>query len=119
MNVNDVRNMEINQWVFWTTAIPLMVIIIVLCLIWAGELENFWLGFRNLWSKDKSGRKYSGRSGGYSVLNPRVPPGAPVIINNNRYYNNDDDGEEELLIRRPRSHYYQGGGRLRSGDIYD
>jgi hypothetical protein len=105
MNVNDVRNMELNQWVFWAIAIPLAVIIIVLCLIWAGELENFWLGFRNLWSKGKSGRRYAGRSGGYSVLNPRIPqPVAPVIINN---YPNDD-GEQELRIYRPRSHYYQG-----------
>lgn len=50
MNTNDVRNMETNQWVFWAVAIPLTVIVITLCLIWAGELENFWSGFSNLWS---------------------------------------------------------------------
>lgn len=115
MNVNDVRNMNLNQWVFWVTAIPLMVIVIILCLIWAGELENFWLGFRNLWSKGNSKKSYSGRSGGYSVLNPRTqPPGAPVIIN---HYHNDDD-EEDLRIHRSRP-YYQNGGRLVRGSAYD
>jgi Mg2+ and Co2+ transporter CorA len=37
MNTYDVRNMSTKQWVFWATAIPLMVIIILVCLIWAGE----------------------------------------------------------------------------------
>ncbi|CZR54996.1 uncharacterized protein PAC_04881 [Phialocephala subalpina] len=54
MNVNDVRNMELTQWVFWVTAIPLTFIIITLCLIWAGELRNFWTGFSNIWSRRRS-----------------------------------------------------------------
>jgi Mg2+ and Co2+ transporter CorA len=33
MNTYDVRNMSTKQWVFWATAIPLMVIIILVCLI--------------------------------------------------------------------------------------
>jgi Mg2+ and Co2+ transporter CorA len=37
MNTYDVRNMSTKQWVFWATAIPLMVIIILVCFIWAGE----------------------------------------------------------------------------------
>jgi len=62
MNVNDVRNMELNQWVFWVTAVPLTFIIITLCLVWAGELGNFWSGFSNLW-KGKSGTM--GKERGY------------------------------------------------------
>ncbi|RFU26987.1 hypothetical protein B7463_g9343, partial [Scytalidium lignicola] len=49
MNTYDVRNMPFKQWVFWVTAIPLTVIIIALCLVWAGELGNFWQGFRRVW----------------------------------------------------------------------
>jgi hypothetical protein len=55
MNTFDVRNMTVNQWVFWATALPLMVLIITLCLIWAGELKNFWEGFTKLWGGN--GRK--------------------------------------------------------------
>ena len=66
MNTNDVRNMNINQWVFWATALPLTIIVITLCLIWAGELENFWKGFSNLWGGSK--RRGSGGRGQYSML---------------------------------------------------
>jgi hypothetical protein len=54
MNTNDVRNMTVNQWVFWATALPLTVIIVTLCLIWAGELNNFWDGFSKLWRKKQA-----------------------------------------------------------------
>ena len=60
MNTYDVRNMKNNQWVFWAAALPLTFIIISLCLIWAGELNNFWTGFANLWRHGSGGRK-----GGY------------------------------------------------------
>lgn len=62
MNTKDVRNMEIDQRVFWAVAIPLMVIVIVLCLIWAGELGNFGEGFANLWRRNdrsRTGRGYA------------------------------------------------------------
>ena len=66
MNTFDVRNMTVNQWVFWATALPLMVVIITLCLIWAGELKNFWEGFAKLWT---------GRSGkGYVMLDDGFEP---------------------------------------------
>jgi len=74
MNVNDVRNMEFNQWIFWATALPLTVIIIALCLIWAGELENFWKGFRNIWKRTGSGGGgYIPRNTDvYSMVDPRI-----------------------------------------------
>lgn len=65
MNTYDVRNMNINQWVFWATALPLTVLIFTLCLIWAGELNNFWTGFSKLWRKKPAyaviPERYSGR----------------------------------------------------------
>jgi hypothetical protein len=51
MNTYDVRNMSVDQWVFWATALPLTFLILTLCLIWAGELNNFWEGFSKLWRK--------------------------------------------------------------------
>jgi CorA-like Mg2+ transporter protein len=68
MNTNDVRNMNINQWVFWAVALPLTFIIITLCLLWSGELEYFWRGFANLWRRG-SGRgrgEYMSIRDGYS-----------------------------------------------------
>lgn len=49
MNTNDVRNMNVDQWVFWATAIPLLLVILFLCLLWTNELGNIWKGFRDLW----------------------------------------------------------------------
>lgn len=43
MNTNDIRNMTINQWVFWVTAIPFTVIVIGICLLFTGELSDIWL----------------------------------------------------------------------------
>ncbi|CAD6445946.1 79cbdec4-4d36-4b36-bb97-543955684f77 [Sclerotinia trifoliorum] len=82
MNTNDVRNMDLTQWIFWVIAIPLTIIIITLVLIWSDEWYNFWSGFSNLWGKKaKMKRKYvrlpeeypriEGRSGlGLSMVPP-------------------------------------------------
>ncbi|KAA8570208.1 hypothetical protein EYC84_002526 [Monilinia fructicola] len=51
MNTNDVRNMELTQWLFWVIAIPLTLIIIGLVLIWSDEWHNFRSAFSNLWGK--------------------------------------------------------------------
>ena len=62
MNTHDVRNMSVNQWVFWAVAVPVMFIIIILSLIWTNELDNFWNGFVNLWRRGRrlgTGRDYA------------------------------------------------------------
>ena len=107
MNTNDVRNMNINQWLFWATAIPLTVIIITLCLIWAGELENFWKGFSNLWRGNKGrvggGGQYpmvDGRPDAYSMMAPRVE--LQRRRERDSYYDDDDD-ELDMRIYRNRS----------------
>ena len=41
--------MNVNQWVFWATAIPLAILIIVICLAWAGELDGLSRKFKDLW----------------------------------------------------------------------
>ncbi|THV51590.1 hypothetical protein BGAL_0105g00040 [Botrytis galanthina] len=57
MNTNDVRNMEVTQWVFWVIAIPITIIIIILVLIWSDEWYNFWAGFKNLWGRKTKQRR--------------------------------------------------------------
>ncbi|KAM0139403.1 hypothetical protein ACHAP3_003173 [Botrytis cinerea] len=69
MNTNDVRNMEVTQWLFWAIAIPMTIIIIVLVLIWSDEWYNFWAGFKNLWGK-KTKRRHALLPDEY----PRVEP---------------------------------------------
>lgn len=49
MNTNDVRNMEINQWVFWVVAVPLTLIVAAICLVATGELRNFMANLVGLW----------------------------------------------------------------------
>ncbi|KAI9642368.1 hypothetical protein NHQ30_009172 [Ciborinia camelliae] len=60
MNTNDVRNMDLTQWIFWAIAIPLTIIIIALVLLWSDEWYDFWRAIGNLLgrkSKSKSNEK--------------------------------------------------------------
>lgn len=49
MNTSDIRDMDFRQWIFWVSAVPLTVVVMGLCLVWAGEMKNFWDGFQNMW----------------------------------------------------------------------
>lgn len=60
MNTVDIRDMEASQWLFWASAVPITVLVITLCLVWAGELRNFWEGFRDLWRRGTGPRKGMG-----------------------------------------------------------
>ncbi|KAK0122467.1 hypothetical protein ONS95_010699 [Cadophora gregata] len=55
MNTSDVRDMPFGQWVYWATALPLTILVIALCLAWAGELDNFKEGFANMWRRNPRG----------------------------------------------------------------
>jgi hypothetical protein len=48
MNTRDFRDMELDQWVYWVTAIPVTTLVVLLGLWWTGELENVfvWLATR-------------------------------------------------------------------------
>ncbi|KAK8877585.1 hypothetical protein PGQ11_002531 [Apiospora arundinis] len=45
MNVSDIANLELSQWVFWATALPVTALVIITGLWWMGELRNLvdWL----------------------------------------------------------------------------
>jgi CorA-like Mg2+ transporter protein len=104
MNTNDVRNMSLNQWIFWAVALPLTFIVIILSLIWTNELQNFWQGFANLWRSSRGkvlGRDYAplrdlyDRSDVYQVRRDFPPPPtsmAPVGFR--------ERGRDESIIRR-------------------
>ncbi|KAF1812448.1 hypothetical protein P152DRAFT_449192 [Eremomyces bilateralis CBS 781.70] len=42
MNTSDVRDMPQRQWVFWSAGVPLTLLIVIISLWWAGELDNVW-----------------------------------------------------------------------------
>ncbi len=75
MNTSDIRDMDYEQWVFWVTAVPLFVIIVILCLLWAGELGNFWIGFAGLWRKGNRARKGVGQRVTHTISQNRQYPG--------------------------------------------
>ena len=60
MNTYDMRNMSQKQWVFWAAAIPLTLVIVIISLLWAGELKNAWNALAKLFPQ----RKRSGYQGG-------------------------------------------------------
>lgn len=59
MNTSDMRNMSQKQWVFWAAAIPLTLVIVIISLLWAGELKNAWNALAKLFPQ----RKRSGYQG--------------------------------------------------------
>ncbi|KAI1359945.1 hypothetical protein F5Y08DRAFT_344171 [Xylaria arbuscula] len=48
MNTSDIRNLEQGQWLYWATAVPITIGVIVIGLWWMGELGNAALWLLNL-----------------------------------------------------------------------
>ncbi|KAH8905061.1 hypothetical protein BR93DRAFT_945996 [Coniochaeta sp. PMI_546] len=50
MNTADVRDMDFDQWLYWATAVPVTVAVILLGLWWMGELRNAlsWLPWADM-----------------------------------------------------------------------
>ena len=40
MNTSDIRNLEQGQWLYWATAVPITIGVILIGLWWMGELRN-------------------------------------------------------------------------------
>ncbi|KAF2402447.1 hypothetical protein EJ06DRAFT_339993 [Trichodelitschia bisporula] len=70
INTADVRDMKAKQWAFWAAALPLTALVIGLTLLWTGELDRFWGGFRKL-----SGRRPSTSPPAGGHPGPPGPPG--------------------------------------------
>ncbi|EKG15467.1 Mg2+ transporter protein CorA-like/Zinc transport protein ZntB [Macrophomina phaseolina MS6] len=90
MNTADIRDMPHQQWVFWAAAIPLTILIILLGLVWAGELGNAWRGCLGV----LDGRKTVGGMGRYgdSVR--------PFAYRKSLVNGSDGDGDEEVAAPR-------------------
>lgn len=63
MNTNDVRNMELNQWIFWATAAPFTAVVVGVCMFIAYEgdkvreaVKEGWFNSRNYSQRTKSYR---------------------------------------------------------------
>ncbi|OCK93809.1 uncharacterized protein K441DRAFT_564573, partial [Cenococcum geophilum 1.58] len=58
MNTTDIRNSNSKQWVFWASGLPLTAVVILVALLWAGELGNAWRAVANLFPTQKRGSGY-------------------------------------------------------------
>lgn len=54
MNTNDIRNMTLNQWVFWAIAVPLCAVGLTLWLLYLGSFRNWARSLRD-WRMKKQG----------------------------------------------------------------
>ncbi|OCL08847.1 hypothetical protein AOQ84DRAFT_388562 [Glonium stellatum] len=58
MNTTDIRNTNVKQWVFWASGLPLTAAVILIALMWAGELGNAWRAITNFFPTRKRGSGY-------------------------------------------------------------
>ena len=58
MNTSDIRNMDLGQWAYWASAIPVTLLVILIGLWWMGELGNM---FDWIWPRNR------GREGAYAL----------------------------------------------------
>jgi Mg2+ and Co2+ transporter CorA len=54
MNTNDIRNMNLNQWVFWAIAAPLCAVGLTLWLLYLGSFRKWARRLRD-WRKKRRG----------------------------------------------------------------
>ena len=48
MNTSDIRDMQYGQWIYWAGALPLTGLIIILCLLFTGDIIDFTKWMRRL-----------------------------------------------------------------------
>ncbi|KAK4641757.1 LOW QUALITY PROTEIN: hypothetical protein QC761_503640 [Podospora bellae-mahoneyi] len=87
MNTADIRDMEDSQWIYWATAIPVTLAVILFGLCWMGELGNTYnLGswmFRKVAGDREKGReivdRWFGQTGPVSLgLPSHIQPAYPI-----------------------------------------
>ncbi|KAF2498584.1 hypothetical protein BU16DRAFT_558643 [Lophium mytilinum] len=61
MNTTDIRNTDTKQWVFWAAALPLTAVVILIALLWAGELGNAWAALLELFHINPENFSYKHR----------------------------------------------------------
>ncbi|KAL3306236.1 mg2+ transporter [Colletotrichum asianum] len=64
MNTSDIRDMEAGQWLYWASAIPVTILVIVLGLWWMGELGHLFNWMANKFRReDNFGSGFSAHAG--------------------------------------------------------
>ncbi|KAI8182638.1 hypothetical protein K4K54_000880 [Colletotrichum sp. SAR 10_86] len=64
MNTSDIRDMEAGQWLYWASAIPVTILVIVLGLWWMGELGHLFNWMANKFRREDSlGSGFSAHAG--------------------------------------------------------
>lgn len=86
MNTRDVRDMEHSQWAYWAAAIPVTSLVIILGLLWTGEMSNFVRWARSLRPSVRQPSRVvvnmvpdDGESQGRGSPTMRQAPSPPVI----------------------------------------
>ncbi|KAK8115783.1 hypothetical protein PG984_012285 [Apiospora sp. TS-2023a] len=102
MNTSDIANLELGQWVYWATALPVTVLVIVLGLWWMGELRNLvdWVLRRRVDDEYGSVPRYSRRA-----QRPAPPHSAPGLAG--YYSGSDSDLMARHAVVRQRSAAYR------------
>ena len=67
MNTSDVRDMEMGQWAYWSTAVPITAVVVFLGLLWTGELHTL-----ESWTKPFFGGGGDGRGRLFKVHKKKV-----------------------------------------------
>jgi hypothetical protein len=117
MNTSDIRDMTSRQWLYWATAVPVTVAVILIGLWWMGELGNVagWLipgiGRRNPYAgrgwggggTSSSGSSWRVGKGGSQrstmrVMDDRVL--VPVMMQQDDGGDLDADDDEQVTVRR-------------------
>ncbi|KAI0437042.1 hypothetical protein F4803DRAFT_556393 [Xylaria telfairii] len=89
MNTSDIRDLEQGQWLYWATAVPVTLGVILIGLWWMGELGNAALWLLNLRQRQSAPTTTHKEHGGY------VQP-----VRMSRYSDSDDPDELDVRIRR-------------------
>ncbi|KAI8279225.1 hypothetical protein K4K56_012772 [Colletotrichum sp. SAR 10_98] len=64
MNTSDIRDMEAGQWLYWASAIPVTILVIVLGLWWMGELGHLFNWMANKFRREENfGSGFSAHAG--------------------------------------------------------
>lgn len=96
MNTSDIRDLEQGQWLYWATAVPVTVGVILIGLWWMGELGNAALWLLNLREQQSAPAIERNRPKG---------PIRPGMVRGYSYNSDDNELDNSRLYRpisRPR-----------------
>ncbi|KAK3317448.1 hypothetical protein B0T19DRAFT_434993 [Cercophora scortea] len=121
MNTADVRDMDLDQWAYWATAVPVTVVVVFLGLLWTGEMKTVarWVG---AWFREDEEARMGGPVVAVGVPGPAAGVGAGNAMGGDwdRYYDEQrrvglEDGAGRYLRPGPGNVPALGVTRVASG----